>query len=330
MEKSPLKLLAVEDNPADVRLLMEVLHETSSMEFELLGASTLKEAVDLLVGGTIDMVLLDLNLPDSQGLESLDRIKAIPTSPAVIVLTGLDDRETALHALAHNAQDYLVKGKITSDALERCIRYSLERERIDKEMRVLNAELEKRVEELRLANDSLQLARHTAVGLMEDALISRADAEREKSTLEAMMEALPVGVAILDARGEHIKSNNAYRKVWGEPSTFPRSLADYKSLQAFWGDGGRQVDPHEWASSLVLEHGVPITGQILEIERRDGSRASVINNAAPVTDARGEVIGVVVTIQDVTELRGIEKALRQARGELEQRDQEQAEELESG
>src|SRR3990172_4104976 len=127
MGSNTLRVLAVEDNPAALRLLKEQLSEASSMDFEVVGAGTLTEAILLLTTGRFAVVLLDINLPDNLGLDGVDKILATPAAPPVIVLTGLDNQETGLQALSRNAQDYLVKGKIDSDMLVRSIRYSIQR-----------------------------------------------------------------------------------------------------------------------------------------------------------------------------------------------------------
>ena len=80
------------------------------------------------------MVLLDLSLPDSHGLESLERLKQFSDDVPIIVLTGLDDEETAIQALKQGAQDYAIKGKINGDGLARSIRYSMERHRLLSEL----------------------------------------------------------------------------------------------------------------------------------------------------------------------------------------------------
>ena len=174
---NPLRILAVEDNPADLRLLAEYLRGDPASRFEVVGAQTMREALDLLSAGGFEAVLLDLNLPDCTGLDGLDRIGARSPLLPIIVLTGLGDAATGLLALAKNAQDFLVKGKIDGDVLTRSIRYAIERSKAQEAARQQNAELDKRAVELQAANAALQDSRLAALNLMQDAIEDRKRAE---------------------------------------------------------------------------------------------------------------------------------------------------------
>ncbi|MFN2284592.1 MAG: PAS domain S-box protein [Anaerolineae bacterium] len=137
-------------------------------------------------------------------------------------------------------------------------------------------------------------------------------AENERRRLKAMMEALPVGVAITNLRGGTIQSNKAYEEMWGESRPATHSVKDYAAYQAWWVDTGKPIQPEEWASAQVVRTGHSVIGQVLEIERFDGSRAFVINSAAPVRAASGEIVGSAVVIQDITDLHSTELALRES------------------
>ncbi len=141
---------------------------------------------------------------------------------------------------------------------------------------------------------------------------TRAIAESEERRLEAVMEALPVGVAITDTQGGNIKSNKAYEQIWGEPCPAARTISDYAAFKAWWAETGTPLRPEEWASAQAVEKGVSAVGQLLEIQRFDGSHAFVINSASPVFDANGHIIGSAVAIQDITSLRKAEQALRES------------------
>jgi two-component system, cell cycle sensor histidine kinase and response regulator CckA len=130
MANYPIKILLVEDNPGDVLLIQETLSEITHFELELVHAERLKQALHRLQVETFDVVLLDLLLPDSDGLETFVQIYSqVPLTP-VVVLTGMADETLALRALQAGAQDYLVKGKASgSELLMRSIRYAIERKR---------------------------------------------------------------------------------------------------------------------------------------------------------------------------------------------------------
>jgi diguanylate cyclase (GGDEF)-like protein/PAS domain S-box-containing protein len=129
MNKKPIKvLLLIEDNPADVRLLREIFHEQSSHNTELTQVETIGEAEKYLaVSAAPDIILLDLGLPDAQGLEAIRRARAAAPRVPLVVLTALDDESVAARALQEGVQDYLIKGQIDARGLLRALRYAVER-----------------------------------------------------------------------------------------------------------------------------------------------------------------------------------------------------------
>ena len=122
-----IRILLVEDNPADAQLLREFLAEVENTDFELVRVERLGDALQRLGNERFDVMLLDLSLPDAQGLETVTR--AYKQGAPIVVLTGLDDKTLAINALRAGAQDYLVKGQIAAPLLERSIRYAIERHR---------------------------------------------------------------------------------------------------------------------------------------------------------------------------------------------------------
>ena len=124
-----LSILLVEDNPGDAVLIRELL-KTSGIAFSMKQVASLKEAIVLCVEREFDIVLLDLGLPDSVGLETLKKIQVFKMKSPVVVLTGLDDEDTALESLREGAQDYLLKNKLTSDNILRGIKYAIERKKV--------------------------------------------------------------------------------------------------------------------------------------------------------------------------------------------------------
>lgn len=129
----PVRVLLIEDNPGDATLIKEYLKEVRNSDFSVETAGKLQDGINILANHDIDTVLLDLNLPDSRGLETFEKIIAIAPKVPSIVLTGLDDEGTALKAVQKGAQDYLVKDKVDGELLARSIRYAIERKKSEEE-----------------------------------------------------------------------------------------------------------------------------------------------------------------------------------------------------
>lgn len=129
MEPKPkqIRVLIFEDNEDDVLILRHMLHKSRAAQFELLPASTLAEGLERLKHDGIDVILLDLSLPDSRGLDTFYSVQKFRPDIPVIVLSGLNDETVALEAVHAGAQDYLVKGHADAQLLTRALVYSIER-----------------------------------------------------------------------------------------------------------------------------------------------------------------------------------------------------------
>lgn len=129
MADNIITVLLVEDNPIYTRLIQKLLGKSESPVFEVIAVETLADAIDRLAEKGIDLVLLDLMLPDSQALDTFYRVKAHARDVPIVIQSGLDDLALATKAVEGGAHDYLVKDRITSTTLIRSIRYSVERMR---------------------------------------------------------------------------------------------------------------------------------------------------------------------------------------------------------
>lgn len=135
MEKQHINILLIEDNPGDARLVSEMLKEYVGLSIRMTHADRIDEALKILKGEKFDVVLLDLNLPDSHGLGGIERITTQKPEVPVIIFTSLDDETLGLQAVRKNAGDYLVKGQINSNILVRSIRYAIERKQTEEALR---------------------------------------------------------------------------------------------------------------------------------------------------------------------------------------------------
>src|SRR5580700_2310674 len=133
MKEKALHVLLVEDNAGDARLLREMFSTEKPGSFELTHLLSMSQAITHLAKGDVDVVLLDLGLPDTHGLETVRQAHAVAPSVPLIVLTGLDDEALADEAMKEGAQDYLIKGQIENRALPRALRHAIERHRMQTE-----------------------------------------------------------------------------------------------------------------------------------------------------------------------------------------------------
>ncbi|MBI3585199.1 MAG: response regulator [Nitrospinae bacterium] len=161
-----IKVLVVEDNPGDVRLIQEMLKEGDYFRFKLTCVERLDEAIKQLDGEVFDVLLLDLGLPDSQKLDTLKNVNYKAPHLPIVVITGLANEMLGIEAVREGAQDYLTKGQIDSNLLIHSIRYSIERKRMENEIKEKLDTIEKmnklmvgrelRMEELRKENERLR------------------------------------------------------------------------------------------------------------------------------------------------------------------------------
>jgi signal transduction histidine kinase len=162
-------VLIVEDDPEDVDLIHDLIEEAEGGAFLVEAAPSLSEGIAKARASPPDVILLDLGLPDSAGLDSLTRLaEAVPRTP-IVVLTGLEDEKTAVEAVRRGAEDYLIKGRVDGDLLVRAVRYAIERRKAREEIESLNADLERRVAErtaeLASARDALASAHQELLDL---------------------------------------------------------------------------------------------------------------------------------------------------------------------
>jgi PAS domain S-box-containing protein len=135
VKNKAVQVLVVEDNASDVRLLREMFSKERPGSFELKHLLRMGEAEAHLAKGGVDIVLLDMGLPDGHGLDTVRRSLAAAPGVPVIVLTGLDDETLATQAMREGAQDYLIKGQIENRALPRALRHAIERHELDQRLR---------------------------------------------------------------------------------------------------------------------------------------------------------------------------------------------------
>jgi signal transduction histidine kinase len=154
MKENTLHVLVVEDNAGDARLLREMFSKEKADSFQLTHLLRMSDAEAHLAKGGVDIVLLDVGLPDAHGIESVRRAHAVAPHIPLIVLTGLEDEELAAEAMREGAQDYLIKGQIENRALPRTLRHAVERHRMQMETEQI------RLQQLQLKDEFISHVSH--------------------------------------------------------------------------------------------------------------------------------------------------------------------------
>jgi two-component system cell cycle sensor histidine kinase/response regulator CckA len=130
MDNKQISVLLIEDNTDDAVLIQLYLSGAMKVTHEVKHADRLSKGLEFLKSGGIDIVLLDLGLPDGEGLSTFEKVHVQAPGVPIIVLTGHDDDDLAVEAVKKGAQDYLVKGKVDGSLVVRSIRYAIERQKL--------------------------------------------------------------------------------------------------------------------------------------------------------------------------------------------------------
>jgi len=207
MKAKPVSVLLIEDNPGDARLIGESLAEIASTPFRLQTADSLSAGLRRLAHQRIDVILLDLTLPDSHGLDTFVRVQAEAPQVPVVVLSGLDNESLAIEAVRQGAQDYLVKGRTDSGLLSRSMRYAIERKGAEERLQELY-EQEKRLRQEREAeiNKRVEYTR-ALVHELKTPLTS------VMASSELLVSELPEGTLLRLARNLHRSACNLSKRI---------------------------------------------------------------------------------------------------------------------
>ena len=269
-----LRVLVVEDNPADADFIHEMLPDTGPVMFHIESVERLAEAIARLDRGNIDLVLLDLGLPDSQGLDTLHQLRQAAPGIPVIVLSGNDDQGLAVTAVHDGAQDYLVKGQISANLLARTARYAYERQ---KTLEALQQNMEaalRAANTLRLQGTALESAANSIVITDRDGRIEWVNPAFTIQTGYSAGEAIGKNQSQLIKSGQH--DAEFYRLLW-------ETIAAGK----IW------------------------RGEIVD-RRKDGSLYTAELTVTPVHGLTGELTHFIGIKQDITARKQSENALRES------------------
>lgn len=134
MKEEKINLLLVEDNPMDARLVIEAVQDTNDESFELDQVNRFEDAIDHLKSGNYQVIILDLNLPDSHGLETYERMRKLFPNIPIVIFTGDQDETTAFNALQEGIEFYLIKSKLDAYLLKQVLRYAIKKNRFISQM----------------------------------------------------------------------------------------------------------------------------------------------------------------------------------------------------
>ncbi|MGA3201938.1 MAG: EAL domain-containing protein [Bryobacteraceae bacterium] len=258
-------VLLIEDNPGDARLLREMFNEQGSQKAELTCVESMQDAERYLDKNTVDIILLDLGLPDAQGLGAIRRAQLAAPRLPVVVLTGLDDEALAAQAIREGAQDYLIKGQLdtygTSRGLLRALHYAIERK------------------------------------IMEDTLFL--EKERAQATLNCIGDA----VACTDISGNLTFVNPVAERMtgWLSEEAVGRPMAEvFRILD----NVAREIiaDPMDMAVRRDRTVHLPENSILV---RRDGFEIPIEDSVSPIHDRDGQVAGAVIVFRDVSKARAM-------------------------
>jgi len=156
--------------------------------------------------------------------------------------------------------------------------------------------------------------------LEDDASVDRREPETgssheaERERLQAILDALPVAVGITDAEGRVLELNAMVERIWAGASPMPTDVSEYGGYVGYWPETGRRLEPEEWTTARVLRSGEPILGEMIEIQRFDGTRGTVLSSSVPLFDDSGDLVGAIGVTDDITqqyEMRRLSEALNE-------------------
>ncbi|MGZ7136442.1 MAG: response regulator [Methanobacterium sp.] len=304
MQVKPIKILIIEDSKEDIIIIKEMLKETSKIPFKLNYANKLKTGFEELFNDSYDLILLDLNLPDSWGFDTFIRTYDQAPELPIVILSGFDDEDVAIKAVREGAQDYLIKGEIDGRVLARSIYYAIERKNIEKQLIKTQKDLRKLIEwhEEELMDTGNKLKSMEKESRLNEKKVAETaqELEMEKFKLNTLINKLPVGVLIVDVdSGKHIIKNEKLAEIWGD-SVETEELAEYCFYNGSHMDG-KPYELHDWPLTRSITHGEEVDDQKIVVSKEDGSKSVICNTSIPIRDEKGQIIMGMSIFSDITD-----------------------------
>ncbi len=307
MPMQPVRILLVEDSPGFARLIQEMLAEADRGKASLERVPRLSEALERLRQGGVDLVLLDLGLPDSQGLNTFIQAQTkFPEIPFVI-LTGLDNEELALTAVRQGAQDYLVKDETDTAALLRSIRYAAERKKAQEALRRAYDQLEQRVKERTAELEQANRQLHEEIKRRTE---TEAALQASENRYRAIFENTGTATIIVDTEGRICLANTEFENLAGCPR---EELQGKKSIDEFVVPGDREKVRH-YRQMRFRQPSLAPRNYEFRWQGRPQEKPKDILVTASLIPGTQLTVG---SLLDITDRKQADKALRLAHDNLE-------------
>jgi len=314
MQKNPTKVLLIEDNPGDARLISAMLCEKAGTEFEVAWVDTLNAGLLSITHVRPDIVLLDLMLPDSVGIGTLKTTLSHAPHTPVIVLTGMEDETIAISAVRYGAQDYIVKADLERALLVRALRYAMERKRSEEELQKAHDLLETRVRE---RTDAFVMQNEKLLQEIEERLRAEEALKKSEKQFADIINFLPLATFAIDREGRVIIWNRAMEELTGTDARDMIGKGDYEYAIPFYGERrpllidlllSSDEGIEQTYTIITREKNAIIAEAMLPLQK--GGYVHLWGKASHVYDDQGSVIGAIESIKDITERKQIEANLR--------------------
>lgn len=278
MNDEKIQVLLIEDNAVDARLVKGMLEHDEDGSFALKHASTLGEGLHFLAPDSVfQVILLDLGLPDADGLQALRRIMPLVKDASVVVITGHQDEELGIAALREGAHDYVIKGQINNGQLRRILRFAIERRKLSGALR---AEIKERAQ-------------------IQHAL------ELSEQRYRLLSETAPIGILLTNEQGRLIDANKEALRMFG----YDREELIGKTIEILLPERFRHSHQGQRSGYVKEPHARPMAiGMELLARRKDGTEFPVEIGLGPLITNDGVLVSS--TIIDITERKKLEEQRR--------------------
>jgi PAS domain S-box-containing protein len=292
-ERAVIKVLLVEDEPADARLVVHAIRQTAGASFDVRRAETLEEAITLIPGG-VDVVLLDLSLPDSFGLNTLNALSPrLPAQCPVLILTGHDDHRVALAAVEAGAQDYLIKGQADGAQLVRSIQHAIRRKQLEERLR-LSEERFKAI--FTLSQDPIIAADSD----MKLVLFNRAAEETFRLPAQAAL-GMPMDTLFTDGCRDDFRQRFCTLMTDGDAAADLRSRSNF-SIRAKRADGDHFIAEAS-LTRIAVQGGHIAAATVRDVSQQRAAQASLERQAAEMSALAERLDAALATAEQASQAK---------------------------